>query len=274
MQVQEVPDPTPAPDEVILEVAAAGLNRADLLQRQGNYPPPPGASEYLGMECSGTVAAVGETVAGWSVGDRACALLSGGGYAERVAVPVGQLMPVPGGRRPRRRPPRCPRSPAPCGRWSSVRTPAGCSPANGCWCTAAPAASGRWRSSSRTAAARTSSSPQAPPASWSSAASSARTSRSTTATRTSRARPGRDGRRRRRRHPGQHGRVLPAAQRRRAGDRRAAGRARHAGRRQGRAEPRRLAGQARDRATPRGCAAVRWRRRRRSCRRRRTPSGR
>lgn len=97
MTVGEVPDPTPKADEVIVEVAAAGLNRADLLQRQGNYPPPPGASEIIGMECSGTIAEVGDTVAGWAVGDRVCALLSGGGYAERVAVPVGQLMSVPSG---------------------------------------------------------------------------------------------------------------------------------------------------------------------------------
>ncbi|WP_375484503.1 NAD(P)H-quinone oxidoreductase [uncultured Jatrophihabitans sp.] len=97
LQVQDVPDPTPKPDEVIVQVAAAGLNRADLLQRQGFYPPPPGASEYLGMEVSGTVAEVGDEVAGWNVGDRVCALLAGGGYAERVAVPVGQLMAVPSG---------------------------------------------------------------------------------------------------------------------------------------------------------------------------------
>ncbi|MBZ5739392.1 NAD(P)H-quinone oxidoreductase [Nocardioides mangrovi] len=97
LSVGELPDPTPAPGEVVLRVAAAGLNRADLLQRQGFYPPPPGASDVIGMECSGTVAAVGEGVDGWSVGDEACALLAGGGYAEQVAVPAGQLMPVPAG---------------------------------------------------------------------------------------------------------------------------------------------------------------------------------
>lgn len=97
LQVQEVPDPVPAADEVVLEVTAAAVNRADLLQRQGHYPPPPGASEYLGMECSGTVSALGESVAGWVVGDQVCALLAGGGYAEKVAVPVGQLMSVPRG---------------------------------------------------------------------------------------------------------------------------------------------------------------------------------
>jgi putative PIG3 family NAD(P)H quinone oxidoreductase len=82
---------------VTLAVAAAGLNRADLLQRQGFYPPPPGASDILGMECSGTVAAVGDGVEGWVVGDQACALLSAGAYATRVSVPAGQLMPVPEG---------------------------------------------------------------------------------------------------------------------------------------------------------------------------------
>ncbi|MBK6301548.1 MAG: NAD(P)H-quinone oxidoreductase [Actinomycetales bacterium] len=93
----EVPDPTLAPDEVLLDVVAAGVNRADLLQRQGHYPPPPGASAYLGLECSGRVAAVGADVTGWAVGDEACALLAGGGYAARVAVPAGQLLPVPAG---------------------------------------------------------------------------------------------------------------------------------------------------------------------------------
>jgi putative PIG3 family NAD(P)H quinone oxidoreductase len=95
LEVQEVPDPTPKDDEVIIDVAATAVNRADLLQRQGNYPPPRGASPYLGMECSGTIAAVGNTVAGWAVGDEVCALLAGGGYAERVAAPMGQLMHVP-----------------------------------------------------------------------------------------------------------------------------------------------------------------------------------
>jgi putative PIG3 family NAD(P)H quinone oxidoreductase len=97
LTVTEIPDPEIGSGEVLLDVAAAGLNRADLLQRQGFYPPPPGASDVIGMECSGTVAAVGAGVTGWSVGDPACALLAGGGYAERVAVPAGQLMPIPDG---------------------------------------------------------------------------------------------------------------------------------------------------------------------------------
>lgn len=97
LTVTDLPDVEAGPGEVLLDVAAAGLNRADLLQRQGFYPPPPGASDVIGMECSGTVAAVGPGVEDWQVGDLACALLAGGGYAERVAVPAGQLMPLPDG---------------------------------------------------------------------------------------------------------------------------------------------------------------------------------
>ena len=97
LSLREVPAPTPAPGEVLLDVAATAVNRADLLQRQGHYPPPPGASEIIGLECSGTVAALGDGVTGWAVGDEVCALLAGGGYAEQVAVPAGQLMPVPAG---------------------------------------------------------------------------------------------------------------------------------------------------------------------------------
>lgn len=93
----EVPDPTPCPNEVIVDVAATAVNRADLLQRQGHYPPPPGASPYLGLECSGVISAVGAEVSHHRVGDQVCALLAGGGYAERVAVPAGQLLPVPAG---------------------------------------------------------------------------------------------------------------------------------------------------------------------------------
>ena len=93
----EVPDPVCGPGEVLVDVVAAAVNRADLLQRQGHYPPPPGASEVLGLECSGVVSEVGPGVTGWAVGDEVCALLSGGGYAERVAVPAGQLLPRPAG---------------------------------------------------------------------------------------------------------------------------------------------------------------------------------
>jgi putative PIG3 family NAD(P)H quinone oxidoreductase len=93
----EVPDPVAGPGEVVVDVAATAVNRADLLQRAGNYPPPRGASEVLGLECSGIVSEVGEGVTGWSVGDEVCALLAGGGYAERVAVPAVQLLPRPAG---------------------------------------------------------------------------------------------------------------------------------------------------------------------------------
>jgi putative PIG3 family NAD(P)H quinone oxidoreductase len=94
---REVPDPEPGPGEVVVDVAATAVNRADLLQRQGHYDPPPGASDIPGLECSGVVSAVGRGVDGWAIGDEACALLIGAGYAERVAVPAGQLLPVPAG---------------------------------------------------------------------------------------------------------------------------------------------------------------------------------
>ena len=97
LQLAEAPDPQPGRGEVVLDVAATAVNRADLLQRQGFYPPPPGAAEWPGLEASGIISAVGEGVRGWSVGDAACALLAGGGYAEKVAVPAGQLLPVPRG---------------------------------------------------------------------------------------------------------------------------------------------------------------------------------
>jgi putative PIG3 family NAD(P)H quinone oxidoreductase len=97
LALREVPAPTAGPGEVLLDVAATAVNRADLLQRQGHYPPPPGASDIIGLECSGTIAALGEGVTRWAVGDEVCALLAGGGYAEQVVVPAGQLMPVPAG---------------------------------------------------------------------------------------------------------------------------------------------------------------------------------
>jgi putative PIG3 family NAD(P)H quinone oxidoreductase len=97
LSVGELPDPTPGPGEVLVAVAATAVNRADTLQRQGFYPPPPGASEVIGLECSGTIAALGEGVEGWAVGDEVCALLAGGGYASYVVVPVRQVMPVPAG---------------------------------------------------------------------------------------------------------------------------------------------------------------------------------
>ncbi|MFD3614525.1 NAD(P)H-quinone oxidoreductase [Streptomyces sp. NPDC058676] len=93
----EVPDPVPGEGEVLVEVAASAVNRADILQRQGFYDPPPGSSPYPGLECSGRIAEVGPGVTGWSVGDEVCALLAGGGYAQKVAVPAGQLLPLPKG---------------------------------------------------------------------------------------------------------------------------------------------------------------------------------
>jgi putative PIG3 family NAD(P)H quinone oxidoreductase len=93
----EVSDPEPGPGEVLVEVVASAVNRADIMQRMGHYPPPPGSPPYPGLECSGTIVALGEGVADWSVGEDVCALLSGGGYAERVAVPAGQLLPIPRG---------------------------------------------------------------------------------------------------------------------------------------------------------------------------------
>ena len=93
----EVADPVAGPGEVVVDVAGSAVNRADLLQRQGFYPPPPGASDIIGLECSGRIAALGEGVEGWQVGDEVCALLAGGGYAEKVAVPAAQLLPIPSG---------------------------------------------------------------------------------------------------------------------------------------------------------------------------------
>jgi len=97
LRLEEVPDPVPGPGEVLVEVTAAGINRADAMQREGSYPPPPGAPPYPGLECSGRISAIGPEVTGWRVGDKVCALLAGGGYAERVAVPQGQLLPIPDG---------------------------------------------------------------------------------------------------------------------------------------------------------------------------------
>jgi putative PIG3 family NAD(P)H quinone oxidoreductase len=95
LTLADVPDPVAGPGEVLVEVAATAVNRADTLQRMGLYDPPPGASPYPGLECSGRIMALAPDVAGWQVGDEVCALLSGGGYAQQVAVPAGQLLPVP-----------------------------------------------------------------------------------------------------------------------------------------------------------------------------------
>src|ERR1043166_9369904 len=97
LRCTEVDDPVAGPGEVVVDVAASAVNRADLLQRAGFYDPPPGTSPYPGLECSGVISAVGDGVTGWHVGDQVCALLSGGGYAERAPVPAGQLLPIPDG---------------------------------------------------------------------------------------------------------------------------------------------------------------------------------
>jgi NADPH2:quinone reductase len=95
LRAVERPDPTPAPGEVLIQVAAAGVNRPDVMQRRGAYPPPPGASDIPGLEVAGTIAALGSGVEQWHVGDRVCALLAGGGYASMCVAPAPQCLPVP-----------------------------------------------------------------------------------------------------------------------------------------------------------------------------------
>jgi len=97
LRVLDLPDPVPGKGEVVIDVVAAGLNRADIMQRMGHYPAPPGISDVLGLECSGVISAVGDGAEGWAEGDEVCALLSGGAHATKVAAPVGQLLPVPAG---------------------------------------------------------------------------------------------------------------------------------------------------------------------------------
>lgn len=97
LRVVERPDPFPAPDEILIDVHGAGVNRPDVIQRYGKYPPPPGASDIPGLEVAGVVAALGSDVTGWAIGDPICALVAGGGYAERAAVPQEQCLPIPKG---------------------------------------------------------------------------------------------------------------------------------------------------------------------------------
>jgi NADPH:quinone reductase-like Zn-dependent oxidoreductase len=100
LALEDTAAPIPGPDEVLVKVAAAGVNRADVMQREGNYPPSPGVTDIIGMELSGEITEVGDNVAldgQWAVGDEVAAIVSGGGYAEYAAVPVGQLMPIPAG---------------------------------------------------------------------------------------------------------------------------------------------------------------------------------
>ena len=95
LEVRDIPEPDPRPGEVLIDIVASAVNRADLMQRQGRYPPPAGASDVLGLECAGTISALGAGVERWQVGDRVCALLTAGGYADKVAVPAGQVLAVP-----------------------------------------------------------------------------------------------------------------------------------------------------------------------------------
>ncbi|MGV9670680.1 NAD(P)H-quinone oxidoreductase [Gordonia sp. NPDC003504] len=97
LSIATIDDPVAGSDEVVIDVVSAGVNRADVLQRRGLYPPPPGAPDTLGLEVSGRIRAVGSDVVGWAPGDEVCALLAGGGYAEQVAVPAAQVLPVPAG---------------------------------------------------------------------------------------------------------------------------------------------------------------------------------
>lgn len=97
LQVVELPDPTPGPEDLVVDVVATAVNRADVLQRKGHYPPPPGSPSTLGLELSGTVAAIGSAVEGWAVGDEVCAVVGGGGYAEMAVVPASTAMPPPPG---------------------------------------------------------------------------------------------------------------------------------------------------------------------------------
>ena len=112
LKIAERPDPVAGPGQVVIRVRAAGVNRPDLLQRTGAYPPPPGASDILGLEVAGEIAQVGEGVTRWQVGDRVCALLGGGGYAEQAAVDARHVLPIPDGLDFIRRRP-CPRRSSP-----------------------------------------------------------------------------------------------------------------------------------------------------------------
>ena len=97
LKLGEVEKPSCGPNDVLVEVMTAGLNRADLVQRKGLYPPPPGASQIMGLECAGTIVSIGSDVSGWSVGDRVCGLMAGGGYAEYAVIDQGSLFKIPDG---------------------------------------------------------------------------------------------------------------------------------------------------------------------------------
>ena len=97
LEWRDAPTPEIGDGEVLVKVRAAAVNRADILQARGHYPPPKGVTDILGLECAGVIEKVGDNAGGWQVGDEVCCLLSGGGFAEYAAVPVGQLLPVPKG---------------------------------------------------------------------------------------------------------------------------------------------------------------------------------
>jgi putative PIG3 family NAD(P)H quinone oxidoreductase len=97
LEIRDVPEPTAGAGQVVIDIAASGVNRPDLQQRLGVYNPPPGATDVLGLECAGTISEVGDGVERWQVGDQVCALVAGGGYADKVAAPAGQVLPVPAG---------------------------------------------------------------------------------------------------------------------------------------------------------------------------------
>ena len=129
LRAGERPDPVAGPGEVLIRVPASGVNRPDVLQRTGNYPVPPGASDIPGLEVAGEIVggdAAAMAAAGFKSGDRVCALVAGGGYAELCVAPVGQCLPVPKGLSDSRRR-RCPRRSSPCG--ATCSTAAACSPA-------------------------------------------------------------------------------------------------------------------------------------------------
>ena len=227
------------------QVTATAVNRADVMQREGHYPPPPGASDILGLECAGVIASVGEGVTEWQLGDRVCALLSGGGYAERVAVPAGQVLPD--ARRPRRRPGR---RPAGGGLHRLVQRVHD---------RGAPARRGlprpRRGSGIGTMAIQLGQAGSAPGSRAPSGRSARRRSAATLGADLAvnyreqdfveEVRQLAGDARRRRRDPRHHGRLVPPPQRRPAGHRGPARRDRAPGRRQGRARPERPAAQAR-----------------------------
>ena len=240
MEWAEVPDPVAGPGEVLIDVVASAVNRADLLQRQGHYPPPPGASEILGLECAGRIAALGEGVTGWSVGDEVCALLAGGGYAQKVAVPAAQVLPVPAGvdlvdgRRAAR------------GRVHRLVQRRGDRTAAGGRDVPRPGRQQRHRhprDPGREGAGRPGGRDRGA-AAGRPVPRAGRRHRHRLPRRRPRAAQEGDRRARRRRHPRQHGREGPGRERRRARRRRPAAGHRHAGRDEGRARPQHAAPQA------------------------------